>query len=48
MFSFKNEIGRFSGAKVKLIENGPVKGTLRVESRYNNSLLIQDFTYIEN
>lgn len=44
VFSFKNEIGRFSGARVKLIENGPVKGTLRVESRYNNSLLIQDFT----
>ncbi len=44
VFSFKNEIGRFSGARVKLIENGPVKGTIRVESRYNNSLLIQDFT----
>lgn len=44
VFSFKNEIGRFSDARVKLIENGPVKGTIRVESRYNNSLLIQDFT----
>ncbi len=44
VFSFKNEMGRFSDARVKLIENGPVKGTIRVESRYNNSLLIQDFT----
>lgn len=44
VFSFKEEIGRFSNAKIKITENGPAKGTIRVESFYNNSTIIQEFT----
>ncbi len=44
VFRFQNEIGRFSDAKVKVLERGPVKGTIRVESYYNRSKIIQEFT----
>lgn len=44
VFRFQNEIGRFSDAKVKVLERGPVKGTIMVESYYNKSKLIQEFT----
>ncbi|MCR8636725.1 alpha-mannosidase [Paenibacillus radicis (ex Xue et al. 2023)] len=41
---FRNEIGRFTDAEVKLIESGPLRATLRVTSRYGQSLLRQDYT----
>lgn len=44
VFSFKEEIGRFSNARVKIIEKGPMKGTIKVESFYNNSTIRQEFT----
>lgn len=44
VFRFKDEIGRFSNAKIKVLEMGPVKGTIKVESYYNKSKLIQEFT----
>ncbi|HOL54638.1 MAG TPA: glycoside hydrolase family 38 C-terminal domain-containing protein [bacterium] len=44
VFKFKEEIGSFSNAKIKITENGPDKGTIRVESFYNNSTVIQEFT----
>ncbi|MCX7795322.1 MAG: alpha-mannosidase [bacterium] len=44
VFSFKNEIGRFLDAKIKVLEAGPIKGTVKVESHYNKSKLIQEFT----
>lgn len=40
---FRKEAGRFTDAKFKLLENGPIRSRLRVISRYNNSLLQQDF-----
>lgn len=43
-FSFKKEIGRFTDAKLKITETGPIKGTIRVESYYNKSKLVQEFT----
>ncbi|MBC7320949.1 alpha-mannosidase [bacterium] len=43
VFSFKNEVGRFSNAKLKIVEAGPIKGTIKVESYYNSSKLIQEF-----
>ncbi|MEX2536310.1 MAG: glycoside hydrolase family 38 C-terminal domain-containing protein [Trueperaceae bacterium] len=42
VFSFTNRVGEFRAISVKLIENGPVRGVLRIESRYGESLLVQD------
>lgn len=36
---FRNDIGAFGNAKVKLVENGPVRATVRVESSYNKSFM---------
>jgi alpha-mannosidase len=47
-FEFRNELARFSDAKVKVIENGPVRAKIRVESSYNNSVLRQDFILYKN
>jgi alpha-mannosidase len=44
VFSFRDEIGRFSASSVRLIAHGPVKSVVRVISEYGNSRLIQDFT----
>jgi alpha-mannosidase len=44
IFEFNKEVGRFTDAKIKLMENGPLRWTLRVTSRYNDSTLRQDFT----
>ncbi len=43
IFEFRNEIGKFSDAEVKLIESGPLRAKLRVTNRYNRSVLRQDF-----
>ncbi|MFE5320839.1 alpha-mannosidase [Paenibacillus sp. NPDC056579] len=42
-FAFRNEIGRFADAEVKVIEAGPIRAWLRVTSRYGKSVLRQDF-----
>lgn len=41
---FRDEIGRFGDAEVKVLEQGPLRGTIRVISRYNGSLLRQDIS----
>jgi alpha-mannosidase len=43
IFSFRKEVGRFSDADVRVLENGPVRAALRVTSRYGSSVLRQDF-----
>ncbi|NPV53926.1 MAG: alpha-mannosidase [Firmicutes bacterium] len=43
VFEFKDECARFTDARVSLMESGPVRARLRVESRYNNSNICQDF-----
>lgn len=40
---FRDECGRFMDARVNLVESGPVRARLRVESKYNQSTLRQDF-----
>lgn len=44
IFKFKNEIGRFHDAEIKVIEEGPVRVKVRVTSKYNQSTMRQDFT----
>jgi len=50
---FRDEIGAFSDAKISVIENGPVRAVVRIESRYKNSLirlfvsLYRDMPYLE-
>lgn len=41
---FTNEMARFSDAKVTVIENGPVRATVKVVSRYNKSVLTEYFS----
>jgi alpha-mannosidase len=42
IFEFRNEIGKFNRANVKLLENGSLRARLRITSRYNLSVLRQD------
>ena len=44
VFRFDQEVGRFVDSKVELVEAGPVRGILRVTSRYGCSKVIQEFT----
>lgn len=44
VFRFDTEIGTFTPLSIRLIEHGPVKATIRVASKYNDSLLLQYFT----
>ena len=41
---FDKQIGVFAATRVRLVEQGPVQATLRVESAYGNSTLAQEFT----
>jgi len=41
---FEDEVGSFAPTRVRLIEHGPVKATIRVESAWGSSKLIQDFS----
>jgi alpha-mannosidase len=43
LLSYRTEIDRFEATNVELIEAGPVRGILRVDSRYGDSRLIQDY-----
>lgn len=36
---FRNDVGAFGNAKVRLVEKGPVRVTIRVESSYNKSFM---------
>ena len=40
------KIGAFRGAELRLIESGPVRATVRSTVKYNNSVLIRDFTVL--
>jgi alpha-mannosidase len=44
VFRFNDVIGDFTGASFQIIEQGPLKVTIRVANKYNLSTLIQDFT----
>ncbi len=44
VFEWHDIAGEFKPTQIKLIENGPVKATLRVVSRYLSSTVIQDFS----
>jgi len=41
---FDKEIGVFAATRVRLVEQGPVQATMRVESAYGASKLAQEFT----
>jgi len=44
VFAFHEELGCFTDAKLRILEEGPLRVTMRVESFYNRSSLIQDFS----
>lgn len=41
---FTDQMARFSDAQVTILENGPVRATVKVVSRYNDSVLTQYFS----
>ena len=41
--AFDDELGEFEPTKVRLVENGPVRAILRVESRWGDSTLREDY-----
>jgi len=43
IIKFHDELGKFSDAKLELIESGPVRAKLRATSKYNDSTIRQDF-----
>ncbi|MBN1346090.1 MAG: alpha-mannosidase [Phycisphaerae bacterium] len=43
VFRFDKVIGRFKATSVRLIEEGPVRGGIRVKSRYGDSILTLDY-----
>ena len=43
IFEFRNEIAKFSDARLQVIEKGPIRAGIRVINRYNASELQQDF-----
>ncbi len=45
--SYDNEICRFVNAEISVLENGNIKKTVRVISKYNNSSIRQDFTLLK-
>jgi len=53
VMKFRDEIGTFSDAKISIIENGPVRAAIRIESHYKNSLmrifvhLYRDLPFVE-
>lgn len=42
--TFSNEIGFFGNATIKVLENGPIRATIRVTTTYGASTLIIDWT----
>ena len=44
IFSFNDQIGRFTDPTFEVINQGPLRATIRVTSTYNRSTLRQDFT----
>lgn len=48
VFRFDNEIGSFTASSIRLIEQGPIKVTIRVASQYHESQLFQDFTLYQD
>ena len=42
--TFSDEIGAFSNADIKVMENGPLRATMRVITSYGDSKLIIDWT----
>lgn len=43
VFRFDRVVGTFAARSVKLVEHGPVKSVIRVESEWGASLLVQEF-----
>jgi alpha-mannosidase len=46
--AYDHELGEFESTSVQLIENGPVRATIRVESRFGKSLLREDYALSAN
>ncbi|MDR6552243.1 glycoside hydrolase family 38 C-terminal domain-containing protein [Paenibacillus qinlingensis] len=45
---YRDEIGRFNKAELKVIEEGPLRATIRVISHYGNSVLRQDISLLHD
>lgn len=45
---FTDRIGKFANAKIKILEDGPVRAMIEVRSQYNRSEIIQRFSLTED
>jgi alpha-mannosidase len=43
VFSYKTKLGEFKVAEIKVVENGPVRGMIRIKYKYSSSDVVQDF-----
>lgn len=46
VFRYDEELGRFGEAKLEVVEEGPVRATLRATSTWGASMLIQEFSLL--
>ena len=46
--AYRDELGAFETTSVELVESGPVRAILRVNSRYEDSVLTEDFIVSAN
>lgn len=45
---YRDELGRFGNAEMKVLETGPLRGTIRVTSYYGSSVLRQDISLLND
>jgi alpha-mannosidase len=43
VFSYKTKLGEFKVTEIKVVENGPVRGMIRIKYKYSSSDVVQDF-----
>ncbi|MGC9013033.1 MAG: alpha-mannosidase [Thermoproteota archaeon] len=43
VFSYKTKLGEFKVTEIKVAENGPVRGIIRIKYKYSSSNIVQDF-----
>jgi alpha-mannosidase len=46
--AYRDEVGAFEATTVELVESGPVRGILRVDSRFGDSRLVEDYVLAAN
>lgn len=43
VFSYENKVSEFKVTEIKIVENGPIRGVVRIKYKYSSSSIVQDF-----